>query len=291
MTQQVRNVPHILIVEDDLHTAEMLTSYFRGLGYEITHTVFGEEGVELAASVQPDLVMLDIRLPDIDGYETCRRIRERARTMHLPIMFLTERRAHQDRLDGLELGVVDYVTKPFDVEELRLRVRNILQRGKADALVDATTELPTALMVEEQFNKVAASNDLALLGVTLHGMMDFGDVYGFVVHDDVLRAVAVILINNAKELMRLSPFVGQLSPYQFVMVVPEKAAQTGELVAQLKQRLDESISFFYPYQDVRAGKRADGGEIPKIRYTMCLLNSGDLVNIASMQDLAKRLVH
>ena len=113
----------ILIVEDDLDVAEMLNAYFRVQGYEVFTVNWGEDGVRAAQTVLPDLLILDIRLPDIDGYEVARRVRTDRHTSQIPIIFLTEKRERIDRLQGFEVGADDYITKPFDVQELRLRVQ------------------------------------------------------------------------------------------------------------------------------------------------------------------------
>ena len=114
--------PKILIVEDDLDVAEMLNAYFRVQGYEVIAVNWGEDGVRACQTENPDLVILDIRLPDIDGYEVARRLRDDRRTKEVPIIFLTEKRERADRLQGLELGADDYITKPYDVQELRHQV-------------------------------------------------------------------------------------------------------------------------------------------------------------------------
>ena len=118
----------LLIVEDDLDTAEMLNTFFQGEGYG-THVVnWGEEAVKACQKDPPEAVILDVRLPDIDGFEVCRRLRDSFLTAHIPIVFLTERNRQVDKITGLEIGGVDYITKPFDVKELGLRVRNALRR-------------------------------------------------------------------------------------------------------------------------------------------------------------------
>src|SRR5512147_563598 len=94
----------ILIVEDDLDVAEMLNAYFRVQGYEVLTANWGEDGVRVCNSALPDLVILDIRLPDIDGFEVARRLRTSRRTKEVPIIFLTEKRSRGDRLQGLEIG-------------------------------------------------------------------------------------------------------------------------------------------------------------------------------------------
>jgi DNA-binding response OmpR family regulator len=125
--------PQILIVEDDLDLAEMLNAYFRVQNYEVLTAAWGEEALKISREQTLQLIMLDIRLPDIDGYEICRQLRTQRRTQDVPIIFLTEKRDRVDKLQGLELGVVDYITKPFDIQELRLRVRNAISRAAVRA--------------------------------------------------------------------------------------------------------------------------------------------------------------
>jgi DNA-binding response OmpR family regulator len=266
---------HILIVEDDPNTAEMLSAYFSSLGYKVSHAAWGEDAIEMATETLPDLIVLDIHLPDIDGYEVCQHLRSRRRTEHTPIVFLTERRERMDRLTGLELGAIDYITKPFDVQELRYRVRNILRRSHMDTLLSSVTGLPTSVLVEEQVERVAKTPKLSLIGISLHGMEAFSDIYGFVTHDDVLRAVALILRNTSTEVMSSEPFVGQLDTYQFLVVAP--AGQDGYVVmGRLDQRLNEAISFFYPHKDWESGQRSDGSPLPRISFDLKLIPSEQL---------------
>jgi DNA-binding response OmpR family regulator len=117
----------LLIVEDDLDTSTMLQEFFDRQGYQVRVTAWGEEAIAQCRKAPPDLILLDVRLPDMDGYEVYARLRQNLREQHVPAIFMTERRSRDARLTGLELGAVDYITKPFDLEELSLRVRNALQ--------------------------------------------------------------------------------------------------------------------------------------------------------------------
>src|SRR3970282_1940963 len=143
-----------------------------------------EDAVRTAQDGTPDLVILDIRLPDIDGYEVCRRMRTQRRTENLPIIFLTERRDRVDKLQGLELGVVDYITKPFDIQELRLRVRNALRRAKLETLVNPVTGLPEEKWVDEQWQKLVGASHWAVMVMLVKGLQSFREQYGFVAADD-----------------------------------------------------------------------------------------------------------
>lgn len=278
---------HILVVEDDPNTADMLTSYFSSLGYEVSHAAWGQDALTIAAGNTPDLVLLDIHLPDIDGYEVCTQLRSRRRTQHTPIIFLTERRERRDRLTGLELGAIDYLTKPFDIQEIRYRVRNILRHCDTEALLHPITGLPTATLIQEQLEQVKEHPELSVVGLSLQEMKAFGDVYGFVTHDDVLRAVALILRNTAPEVMRQDPFVGQLSTYKFLMVVTE--AKRYLAMGRLHQRLDEAISFFYPHQDWKSGTHNDDLPLPKIGFCLSYITAEHIPPTCALDQLRDAL--
>jgi DNA-binding response OmpR family regulator len=126
----------LLVVEDDHDISNMLSIYFSGLGYDVDIAPRGEVALDKTRQLMPHLIILDIMLPDIDGYEVCRRLRINTRTSHIPIIFLTQKDERSDKLQGLELGADDYITKPFDIEELRLRVQNAIARAERESLTD-----------------------------------------------------------------------------------------------------------------------------------------------------------
>ncbi len=246
----------ILIVEDDPDVAEMLTAYFRTQDYEVFTVNWGEDGVRSALQVNPDLAILDIRLPDIDGYEVARRLRTDRRTSEIPIIFLTEKRDRADRLQGLELGADDYITKPFDVQELRLRVRNALKRVSQGSLTNPVTGLPEGALVDEKLSEVLGKEGTSLLFVSIQNMATFREAYGFVASDDVLRAVSLMIVNTMREFSRPEDFLGHLSATEFVLIVlPSNLAALSD---KLRSRLEQSVEYFYPIKDrEQAAKRSD----------------------------------
>ncbi|MCC7117310.1 MAG: response regulator [Anaerolineales bacterium] len=237
----------ILIIEDDLDVAEMLNAYFRAQGYDVYTVNWGEDGVRSSLSVQPDLIILDIRLPDIDGYEVARRVRADRRTAEIPIIFLTEKRDRSDRLKGLELGADDYITKPFDVQELRLRVRNSLKRISQGSLTNPVTGLPEGALVEEKLSEIIGKDGAAVLFVSIDKMDNFREAYGFVASDDVLRAISLMIVNTMREVSRPEDFLGHLSGSSFVLTLP--AANLASLSEKLRGRLEQSMEYFYPLRD------------------------------------------
>lgn len=237
----------LLIVEDDLDVAEMVTGFFLKHGYEVSTVNWGEDGVRACLEEHPDLVILDIRLPDIDGYEVARRLRTDRRTADVPIIFLTEKRDRTDKLQGLELGADDYITKPFDMTELRLRVRNALERINQQALTNSISGLPEGALVEERLKESMQKDGQGVLLVSLENVDAFREIYGFVASDDVLRAFSVLLQNAMKENGNANDFIGHLGASDFVMVVPSNSVHA--LQERVRQKLTQSLEKFYPIKD------------------------------------------
>ena len=239
--------PKILIVEDDLDIAEMLNAYFRVQGYEVFTVNWGEDGVRAGQTISPDLIILDIRLPDIDGFEVARRLRGDRRTNEIPIIFLTEKRERIDRLQGFEVGADDYITKPFDVQELRLRVRNALKRVSQGSLTNPVSGLPEGPLVDERLSDAIHKSGLALLHISISHLDSFREAYGFVASDDVLRAISLMIQNTIKETGSPEDFLGHISPTDFVVVViPGNLAPFQE---RIRSRLEQSLDYFYPIKD------------------------------------------
>jgi len=284
----VAEVPHILIVEDQANTAEMLTSYFKTQGYNVTAVGWGNDALIFVEKTVPDLIILDIRLPDIDGYEVCRRLRAQRRTKHVPIIFLTERRERGDRLTGLELGAVHYVTKPFDFQELRLRVRNVLRRSSMEHLSHPITGLPTASLADERLREVMTGSDWAVLSVGLRGLRQFAEAYGFVARDDVVRAVGLMLTHVANESGAADTFVGHLDDIDFfVVVTPDKVEKVQQALAV---RLNEAMAFFYPRADWEASQKDPSMDLPRMNVYMGVLSWSPDRSFSNLKNLKKALI-
>ena len=119
----------VLVVEDDINIAELLRLYLQKDGFEVSHAADGGKAVEMAKEIQPDLVLLDIMLPVVDGWQVCRELRK---TMKMPIIMLTAKGETEDKVSGLEMGADDYIVKPFEVKELLARVHAVLRRTGDD---------------------------------------------------------------------------------------------------------------------------------------------------------------
>jgi DNA-binding response OmpR family regulator len=238
----------VLIIEDDLDVADMLNAYFGVQGYEVLTVNWGKDGIRAAQTSLPDLIILDIRLPDIEGYEVAEQLRANRRTADIPIIFLTERRQREDRLKGLELGADDYITKPFDIQELRLRVRNALLRSQQGALNNPVTGLAESSQVDEKINESQKSDSkIGLLALSVDNLDRFREDYGFVASDDVLRAVSLMIQNAVRDAGDEDDLVGHLSPTQFIVISQPNAVPA--IRERIHTRLAQSLDYFYPLKD------------------------------------------
>ena len=237
----------ILVVEDDPNLAEMLNAYFHIQGYRVLTSEGGEEAVRTCQAQSPHIALLDVRLPDIDGYEVARRLRSNRRTQRIPLIFLTERGDRADRLRGLELGAVDYLTKPFDLKELLLRVRNILQRIGSTSPVNTLTGLPEGRVVEEWLNGLLTRADSAVVHVGVAGLAQFREAYGFMDADNVLRVVSVLLAEVLREAGEDDDLLGHLDAEDFLIIThPARVQRLGEMI---QERLNGFADNFYPLQN------------------------------------------
>ena len=241
----------LLIVEDDLDIADMLSAYFTVQGYAVRAVNWGEDAVRACQSHLPHLVILDIRLPDIDGFEVARRLRSARKTRDIPIIFLTEKRERNDRLKGLELQADDYITKPFDIQELRLRVRNALNRARQGALTNPITGLPEGSLVDEALTDSLGRPDAALMVVSLQNINRFREAYGFVASDDLLRAVSLMVCDTVRGQDGGDDFIGHLNQTDFLIITRQPAVSG--LSGRIRKRLEQSFDYFYSDQDREQG--------------------------------------
>src|SRR5689334_21830849 len=198
----------LLVVEDDIDIGNMLKIYFSGMEFDVDVAVRGSDALEKTRQVLPNLIVLDIMLPDIDGYEVCRNLRTNFRTSHIPVMFLTQKDERSDKLQGLELGADDYITKPFDIAELKLRVQGAINRAKRESLTDPRSGLPAGRLIEEQLRRIIREKGWALLDARVNNFETFKDVYGFVAGDDVMRFTAMLVGEVVDELGTSNDFIG-----------------------------------------------------------------------------------
>lgn len=258
----------ILIVEDDFDISNMLRIYFTAQGYDVDIAPRGSDALEKTRQGLPHLIVLDIMLPDIDGYEVCRTLRTNIRTSHIPVIFLTQKDERGDKLQGLELGADDYITKPFDIEELKLRVQNAIMRAERENLRDPRSGLPSGRLIEEQLRRIIRQDGWALMDVRINHFEPFKEVYGFVAGDDVLRFTAMLLGEVVDELGTADDFIGHAGGDNFVIITQEDKAPV--IRKHIKERFSEEVKTQYNFMDREQG------------YIMASDENGQLVQMPLM---------
>lgn len=250
----------LLIVEDDTDISNMLRIYFNGQNYEVDTALRGGDALDKTRLNLPHLIVLDIMLPDIDGFEVCRILRTHTRTSHVPIIFLTQKDERSDKLQGLELGADDYITKPFDIEELKLRVQRAIARAEQQSLTDPRSGLPSGRLIEEQLRRIIRMDNWSLMDIRIQHFEAFKEVYGFVAGDDVLRFTAMLLSEVVDELGATSDFIGHAGGDNFIIITSEGAAPT--ILKRLRERFNEEVLSHYSFMDREQGyiitRGADG---------------------------------
>ena len=267
----------ILVVEDDFDISNLLRIYFDSQGYEVIVAPKGNDALELCRRNLPSVIVLDIQLPDIDGYEVCRRLRGNLRTSHIPILFLTQRDERSDKIAGLELGADDYITKPFDIEELKLRVQNAIKRAQWENLTSPTTALPSGKLIEEQLRRLMRRKDWAVLYVGVNYIAGFNEAYGFVAGDDVYRFTALVLNDGVEENGTANDFIGHVSGDDFLIISDEQHAPA--IKAYITERFKNEVGTFYSFRDRERGyiqlKDSSGNErqVPLMTLAVGVVNS------------------
>lgn len=240
----------VLIIEDDDLLAEMVSAYLTMQGYDVQSALTGLAGINAAHADLPDVIILDIRLPDIDGFQVYERLQASHVTRNLPLIFLTELDNRNDRIAGLKLGAFDYITKPFDLTELGLRLTNILSRARAHAGRHPVTGLPVTETLED-LRDLLDEAELGAVVVRLLGVANFRDRYGFVASDNVLYVAASTLAQAAYEFGGEETYCCHVDEDLFVVALPRMEIR--RFCEQLHVRLDPLLPQFYPSVDVDTG--------------------------------------
>jgi PleD family two-component response regulator len=245
------NNGRILVVEDDFDISNMLRIYFTGQGYQVEVAARGYDALEMTRRHLPDLIVLDIMLPDMDGYQICKRLRTTTRTSHIPIIFLTQKDERSDKIAGLELGADDYITKPFDIEELKLRVRTAIRAHQRLNMTDPVSGLPSGRLIEEQLRELMRRDDWRFILVGIDHLDLFIDAYGFLAGDEVLRFVAMQLNETAENFGTNNDFLGHASSDSFVIITYSENAE--EMARYLRERFNADIRTHYNFVDSERG--------------------------------------
>lgn len=276
----------LLVVEDEVITSDLLRRYFEMVGYTVVSALTGTDAIKMATEHKPEVIILDIMLPDMDGYDICKRLRSDERTERIPIVFLTQKDERRDRLEGLSLGADDYVTKPFDIEELRLRVHNIINRMGGTPLVDARTSLPSLSLLKERLPRLLDDPESVFLDVQIDHWKDFERQYGPVAANQVVRSAAKIIGDLLHEVDPANSFVGHPRDDHFLLALQGEVVERVE--KELPARFSSLIQKFYEPTDLERGKMKMGDAfVPLMAFRIMRVKAGALRSLTTTQDAAE----
>jgi DNA-binding response OmpR family regulator len=250
VTEEAREL--VLVADDDEDIVRFVEVNLRLEGFEV-HTVGdGEAALQATHDLSPDLVLLDIMMPKLDGFEVCQRLRADSRTKHVSVIMLTAKSLSADKVVGLTAGADDYMIKPFDPIELVARVKSALRRSREMRGLNPLTRLPGNVEVQHEVTKrVDGGTPFALLYIDLDNFKPFNDHYGFLRGDEVIKLLGRCTIEALETYGMEGSFAGHVGGDDFVAIThPDKA----ESVAQdLIERFDRSVIEYYDPGDAAEG--------------------------------------
>ena len=242
----------ILVADDDEDIARFVEVNLRLEGFEVITASDGNEALKAAYELAPDLVLLDVMMPEVDGYEVCQRLRSDSRTRHISVIMLTARSLSADKVVGLTAGADDYMIKPFDPLELVARVKSALRRSREMRDLNPLTQLPGNVQVQEEVEgRVTKGTPFALMYVDLDNFKAFNDHYGFLRGDEAIKNLARCARDATEQLAPGAHFLGHIGGDDFVIIVDPEVA---ELIAkEIIDGWDDTVPALFDPQDAERG--------------------------------------
>jgi CheY-like chemotaxis protein len=242
----------VLVVDDDPDIARFIEVNLRTHGFEVHVASDGVEALERVEEVRPDLVLVDVMMPRMDGFQVVDRLRSDPRTANLSIIMLTAKALTADKVLGITTGADDYIIKPFDPVELVARVKGTLRRAREMRAISPLTGLPGNARIQEELRaRITEGRPFALLYADLDNFKAYNDHYGFLRGDEALRAVARWIQEVAMEVGGAAVFVGHLGGDDFVLI--GQVEQAEPLCRELVDRCSREVPLLYDPEDRERG--------------------------------------
>jgi len=286
----------VLVVEDDTNLRDVLRIQLEADGFQVLVARDGREALEVAVKGLPELVLLDVMLPHMDGYEVCRRLRGTFATHHIPIIMLTAKAEMDGRLQGLEGGANDYISKPWERRELLLRVRNALNWARQQRAASPLTGLPGNVSINEELGRrLTLGKPFAMLQIDVDYFKAFNDYYGYARGDHAIQSLARILVESAHRLGGSSSFIGHIGGDDFVVLTtPESAETLGETIIA---GFGGAVKTLYDLEDLERGfvevrnRRHAIERFPLMSLTIAMVSTDrhTVSHLAQLIDIAQEL--
>jgi diguanylate cyclase (GGDEF)-like protein len=243
----------LLIVDDDRDICRYVEVNLTLEGYDVEVEHDGAAAVATALRLQPDLVLLDVMMPGLDGYEVCRRLRADPRTANTSVIMLTAKTLSADKVMGLTAGADDYIAKPFDPPELVARVSSVLRRNRQMRELSPLTGMPGNFQISYELDRLV--NDPVAQWAVIYADLDnfkaYNDTYGFLRGDEAIKATARLLTQVLARHDTNPQFAGHIGGDDFVLVVG--ADQVEDIARDIVASFDDLAPTLYDEADAAAG--------------------------------------
>ena len=242
----------ILVADDDPHIRRILQYLLEQAGNDVVVAADGEDALREVDRCAPDLVLLDVMMPHLDGFSVLRSIRSSLETARLPVILLTAKGQSDEKVRGLRGGANDYVIKPFDQEELLLRINNMLEHARAQREANPLTGLPGNLAIaREATRRIETGEPFAIMYLDIDRFKSFNDTYGYARGDRAITLLSRVLCDAARALGLTDAFVGHVGGDDFVLVTD--AGRADETCRRLLADFDRLIPLHYDREDRERG--------------------------------------
>ena len=288
--------PMVLVVDDEEPIRKIVTFQLEKAGYYVAACGDGEEALRKVTEREPDLILLDVMMPSMDGYEVCKRLKSNYHTSHIPIIMVTAKSELESRLQGFEDGANDYITKPFAITELLVRVKNVLQWSQLQRQANPLTGLPGNISIEREIERRFQGNgDFSFMYADIDNFKAFNDYYGYSRGDDAIKITAEIIIEAVKDRGNPDDFVGHIGGDDFVVIT---SPDRGDMVArEVTAKFDKRIKALFDEKDVQRGyvevinRKGTVDRFPLLTMTIAIVSSenGSIAHIARLSDIASEL--
>lgn len=242
----------ILIVDDDIIYREEIRKVMENIGYEVDEAKTGLDAINIINKKLPDLIVLDVILPDIDGFKILNRLKEDISTKHVPVILLSSIEKAEEKAKGIILGAADFITKPFSAIEFSARIEMLLERTEEEYSASPTTRLPGNISIEKAImRRIAKKLSFAACYCDLDNFKAYNDTYGFSKGDIIIRLTAQIIMEAMKKLGNNDDFLGHIGGDDFILITtPDKVDQISKKIIDTFDRI---IPFYYAKEARKIG--------------------------------------
>ncbi len=241
----------ILLIDGNADDALLVKAALTGQDYDIQVTENAKDGLVFALEKAPSLVLAAVKLPDQSGLEVLKTLRSRARTAHVPVLFLAQRSQADQQNALLQAGADDFMIEPFDIDILKLRVRNAIKRAERDGLHHPQTGLPSGELIHERVRALSEEYGWYKIDITIENFGAFREVYGFMTGQEVVIFTSELISELVRALGTPDDFIGHRADEEFMIVT--RAANGPALRERLEARFNEGVLAFYTFAEREQG--------------------------------------